>query len=118
MVRMKSPPLGSSTLITSAPCSPNTPAQKGAEIRVPTSTTRIPSRGLIISTAGSLVALVFGEHFLHRPLLLAGLQRRERGVGVGHELVDHEVVLPRLSLAHGVEGVVDRVFDGLGGDRR
>ena len=36
MVRMKSPSPGSSTLITSAPSSPNRPAQKGAEIRVPT----------------------------------------------------------------------------------
>ena len=45
MVRMKSPSPGSSTLITSAPSSPSSPAQKGAEIRVPTSTTRMPASG-------------------------------------------------------------------------
>src|SRR5438045_5441095 len=47
---MKSPPWGCSTLMTSAPCSPSSPAQNGAEIRVPTSTTRTPSRGPL--TAG------------------------------------------------------------------
>ena len=45
MVRMKSPPPGSSTLITSAPSSPSRPAQNGAEILVPTSMTRMPCSG-------------------------------------------------------------------------
>ena len=45
MVRMKSPSPGSSTLITSAPSSPSNPAQNGAEIRVPASTTLMPARG-------------------------------------------------------------------------
>src|ERR1700683_5633162 len=45
MERMKSPSPASSTLITSAPSSPSSPAQNGAEIRVPTSTTRMPFSG-------------------------------------------------------------------------
>ncbi len=45
MVRMKSPWPGSSTLITSAPSSPSSPAQNGAEMRVPTSTTLMPLSG-------------------------------------------------------------------------
>ena len=45
MVRMKSPPRGSSTLMTSAPISPRRPAQNGAPMRVPTSITRSPARG-------------------------------------------------------------------------
>ena len=31
----------------------------------------------------------------------------ERGLGVGHELVDHEVVAPRVTLAHAVDHGVD-----------
>src|SRR5438477_10576628 len=43
--RMKSPRPGCSILTTSAPCSPSSPAQNGAAIRVPRSRTRRPARG-------------------------------------------------------------------------
>ncbi len=45
MSRMKSPRPGCSILMTSAPCSPSRPAQKGAAMRVPRSRTRTPASG-------------------------------------------------------------------------
>ena len=56
---MKSPPRGSSTLITSAPISPSSPAQNGALMRVPTSMTRTPSSGSDRPPAQSRVSLMF-----------------------------------------------------------
>ena len=57
---------------------------------------------------------------LHR-VHAAGLARfdlGERGRRVRHELVEHEVVAPRLALAHAVDHVVDRRLHGFGGERR
>src|SRR5271166_530702 len=124
---MKSPSPGSSTLITSAPSSPSSPAQKGAEILVPTSTTRTPARGagtggappaMVMSVAvRRCVALVpVGQHFLHRTLLLAGLQRVQRGGRVVGPVMGHEVVLPRVGHPHELTGVVERVLHHLGRD--
>src|SRR5271166_4559293 len=107
---MKSPCPGSSTLMTSAPSSPSSPAQNGAEILVPTSTTRTPARGPgpggvspDPATSGAVrrcVALVpVGEDLFHRALLLAGLEGAQRGGGVVGPVVGHEVVLPRVRLA-------------------
>src|SRR5712691_9295403 len=45
MVRMKSPCPGSSTLMTSAPRSASSVAAKGAPMRVPRSSTRMPANG-------------------------------------------------------------------------
>src|SRR5690242_7382876 len=42
---MKSPVPGCSILTTSAPCSPSSPAQNGAAMRVPRSSTRTPESG-------------------------------------------------------------------------
>ena len=49
--RMKSPPRGCSILMTSAPCSPSSPAQNGAAMRVPRSRTRTPASGPLTSSA-------------------------------------------------------------------
>src|SRR5688572_20462921 len=46
---MKSPLPGCSILITSAPISPSNPAQNGAAMRVPRSSTRNPSSGPLIA---------------------------------------------------------------------
>src|SRR5437667_4456725 len=115
---MKSPPRGSSTLMTSAPWSPRMPAQNGAEMRVATSMTRMPSRGSGIRLGGRGALVALGEHLFHRALLLPLFEGAAGGLGVADELVDHEVVLPRVALAHELEGVVDRVLDGLGRHRR
>ena len=132
MVRMKSPPPGSSTLMTSAPSSPRSPAQNGAEIRVPTSRTRMPVQRTVggVGPASTGVGLLRAQ----RPADPRGPGRRRppssrsaalrssracgRGGGVVHPVVGHEVVLPRVRLAHEVGGVVERVLHHLGGDRR
>src|ERR1700730_14265979 len=131
--RMKSPVRGCSILTTSAPISPRSPAQNGAAMRVPMSSTRSPSSGPLIEDSGvefapqawkfdarvrwgSLVAPLFGLHRVHAALL-ARLHRPERGRGVADELVDHEVVTPRLALALQVDHPVDRVLDRLRGHR-
>src|ERR1700694_276876 len=131
--RMKSPVRGCSILTTSAPISPRSPAQNGAAMRVPMSSTRTPSSGPLIEDSGvefapqawkfdagvrwgSLVAPLFGLHRVHAALL-ARLHRLERGRGVADELVDHEVVTPRLALALQVDHPVDRVLARLRGPR-
>src|SRR4051812_22092578 len=48
---MKSPAPGCSILMTSAPCSPSSPAQNGAAMRVPRSRTRSPSSGPVVILA-------------------------------------------------------------------
>src|SRR3954447_9854791 len=53
--RMKSPPPGCSIFTTSAPISPSRPAQNGAAMRVPRSSTRNPSSGPLISTPACLL---------------------------------------------------------------
>src|SRR5580700_9562944 len=116
MVRMTSPSPGSSILMTSAPSSPSSPAQKGAEIRVPTSITRRPESGPAApapstSAAGRRVASVpLGQNFFERALLLAFLEGAQRRLCVVGEVVSHEVVLPRIGLAHQIGGVVDGVL--------
>src|SRR4051812_237731 len=113
---MKSPPRGCSILMTSAPCSPNRPAQNGAAIRVPRSRTRTPSSAPVTGGLRSLAPLLL----LHR-VHAAGLARLDlgqRGRRVRDELMQHEVIAPRLALAHTVDHVVDRRLDRLGGERR
>src|ERR1017187_7563773 len=122
MVRMKSPPTGSSTLMTSAPSSPSSPAQNGAEMRVPTSRTRIPWRGpggvgspLVSSvlTAGPVSPVAVGEHLLHGGSRLAFLESVQGGGGVVHPVMGHEVVLPRGGLSHEIGSLVDGVLHQL-----
>src|SRR3954465_7200560 len=112
---MKSPVPGCSILITSAPCSPSSPAQNGAAMRVPRSRTRRPVSGPVIPSRSAGLAGLFGLDRVHA----AGPTRLGATSGFGgvaHELVHHEVVLPGLALAHAVDGVVDRVLDGARGD--
>src|SRR5215470_6514130 len=104
---MKSPPRGCSILMTSAPCSPSRPAQNGAAMRVPKSRTRTPSSG------PTLLLL----HRVHATGL-ARFRFGERGRRVRNELVEHEVVAPRLALALQVDHVVDRRLHRFGGERR
>src|ERR1035441_2635243 len=119
MVRMKSPPTGSSTLMTSPPSSPSSPAQNGAEMRVPTSRTRMPWRGpagvgspLVSSvpTAGTISPVAVGEHLLHGGSRLSFLAS---GGGVVHPVMGHEVVLPRSGLSHEIGSLVDGVLHQL-----
>src|SRR5437763_953233 len=127
--RMKSPRPGCSTLTTSAPISPSSPAQNGAAMRVPRSRTRRPSSGPLttpcvselrlakLKYASCVLAALLGADGVHAALLarLAGV---ERGSGVADELVEHEVVPPRLPLPLEVQHPVDRVLHGLRRDRR
>src|SRR5215217_879104 len=127
--RMKSPLPGCSTLTTSAPISPSNPAQNGAAIRVPRSSTRKPSSGPLMTTcvserhtvslryASRLLAPLLGADGVHAALL-ARLGCVQRGGGVADELVDHEVVPPRLPLPLEIEHPVDRLLHGLGSHRR
>src|SRR5579885_2834286 len=114
---MKSPVPGCSTLMTSAPCSPSNPAQNGAAMRVPRSRTRTPSSGPLIGRSTrravprSSWAGLLGLHRGHATLL-AGRGPVEGGGRVGHELVDPEVLAPRVALAHAIKGAVDRRLDG------
>src|SRR6266511_3657433 len=62
--------------------------------------------------ASGLVAALLGADGVHAALL-ARLGGVEGGRRVAHELVDHEVVPPRLALALDVEHAVDRVLDRL-----
>src|SRR5436309_2351435 len=98
---MKSPVPGCSIFTTSAPISPSRPAQKGAAMRVPRSRTRSPSSGPLMRRSR---AALFALHRVH-PALLARGGPVERGRGVAHELVDHEVESPRLALTLRVEHV-------------
>src|SRR5438105_10365621 len=123
---MKSPPRGCSILMTSAPCSPSKPAQKGAAMRVPRSRTRTPASGCVTRArsracgptgpalptgAGAASSLLLPLDRVHTTRL-ARLGLLERGRGVRHELVEHEVVAPRLALAHEIDHVVDRRLHG------
>src|SRR5215210_8238985 len=108
---MKLPVPGCPTLSSSAPISPITPAQNGAAMRVPKSRTRTPSSGAAITrsvrcvpelrpaklrNASLLFTALFGPHRVHAALL-SGIHRTECRGGVAHELVDHEVIPPRLA---------------------
>src|SRR5580698_6812864 len=105
MVRMKSPSPGSSTVMTSAPISPSSPAQNGAEMRVPTSRTLRPDNGpeavgaTSASSVGHVALVALGEDLFHGGLGLAIGQGAQRGVGVVHPVVRHEVVLEGVLLA-------------------
>src|SRR5690242_21879222 len=113
---MKSPEPGCSILTTSAPCSPSRPAQNGAAMRVPRSRTRRPVSGPAIASGLRGLAGLLGLDRVHAAR--AARLRAPGGLGgVADELVHHEVVLPRVALAHAVDGVVDRVLDRTRRDR-
>src|SRR5436190_21797113 len=59
---MKSPVPGCSILMTSAPSSPSSPAQTGAAMRVPRSSTRSPSSGPLMAFPSTTYTLLCASY--------------------------------------------------------
>src|SRR5438552_4024294 len=83
------------------PVMPSSVAANGAPMRVPRSRTRIPSSapGLISEGLFAEFRVAIAEDVFHRALRLALFECVERRLRVVLELVDHEVVLERVTEA-------------------